>query len=427
MLHVDVDAVGSGHRLSLIDWPTTNGSRNVRLPFVVEIFHDLPTRPPFDCNFLHNSPEHTRIRLIHNRHPKFMYTIPIIPPQSLSSSPMPRLAFSIPLLSSSFHPLSTISPKMKPSSNKKRPATTPSCSSRTLYDVVLPGTHDSAAYAARPELLSRGHILPLRVAPIRKLVASVQVDFAITQTLTILEQLHAGARFLDLRVSKRPASTGDLSFWTVHGMVLLVPLPDVIQQINQFHQQTAHNPVTIVTVFRPQQLQPDEEEELSSFVVSNLEHPFFQSDADVLRTTPVSSLPQNVIAGIQASVLPVSWGKDPWLDTYNSDKKIQFLSDTLQTATHRDVRNDLLVLGWTVTPQTADITWRVLSLGMLRPGVRTEAPKMNDRLPLFFKQHADALQQRTNVVFFDCFTSQHATLINTLNGAHSDTDDSALS
>lgn len=300
-------------------------------------------------------------------------------------------------------------------------------SHHTLYDITLPGTHDSAAYTARPELLSRAHILPLQLRPIRALVASVQKDFALTQTLSVLEQLRAGARFLDIRVSKRPSSTNDTSFWTVHGMVLCVPLADIIQQINSFHHETAANPVTVVTVFRSQQLASDEEQQLSDFVYHHINHPVFEGDADRLRVTPLVQLPQNVIAGLCDSHLSVQWGRDPWLDTYSSDKKISFLHRILTSFDHKGLRNNLLVLGWTVTPQTSDITMRVLSFGLLRPGVTDEAAKMNARFRPFLKDSRDVLRERANVIFFDCFSSRLAAMVNTLNVTYSDTEDSAVS
>lgn len=289
------------------------------------------------------------------------------------------------------------------------------CLEPTLYDLVLPGTHDSAAYDTRPDLLSRGTVLPLHFRPIRTLCTSIQTDFALTQNLTILQQLRAGARFLDIRVSKRPHSSGDESFWTVHGMVLCVPLSHVIHQINEFHHENGLNKVTVVTVFRAYLLDESEHRALDAFTLSAFKHPVFDGHANELRTTPVRDLPHNLVAGLYSSILPVSWGQDAWLDTYSAYKKIPFLTKTLSATAHREMRDELFVLGWTVTPSVVDVTLRVLSLGFCRPAVKTEALKMNDRFAQFFQAYRDSIQERVNVVFFDCFDATHAVVVNSLN------------
>lgn len=280
-------------------------------------------------------------------------------------------------------------------------------SERTIYDELLPGTHDSAAYAARPDLVSRTTVAPLLLNPIRSAVASVQTDFALTQTLSIYEQLCAGARFLDIRVTKRPGSTGDNSFWTHHGMVLCVPLASVIDQINLFHNQCT-TPIPIITVFRPTSLLPSERAELSKFVYARARHPVFQGTALGLRQTPVSSLPPNVFAGLQDSQLDISWGRDPWLDTFSENKKITFLSKILKAARGCATRNDLLVLGWTVTPSVLDIILRAGSFGLLRDSVLGAASKMNSRFTQFIVDQGRQMRDRANVIFFDGFTKQLA-------------------
>lgn len=211
-------------------------------------------------------------------------------------------------------------------------------------------------------------------------------------------------------------------------MVLCVPLADVIQQINAFHDETAsYRCVTVVTVFRSYLLDDAEEKQLADFVISQLNHPYFKGSNDQLRRVSLNELPRNVIAGLHGYRLDVPWGQDAWLDTYSADKKISFLRRTLATTKHRNLRDDLFILGWTVTPSVMDITFRVLSLGLLRPAVKTEAVKMNERFAEFFDLFRDSMQERVNVVFFDCFSAKHAQIVRTLNGASTDTDDSTVS
>lgn len=297
----------------------------------------------------------------------------------------------------------------------------------TLYDVILPGTHDSASYATRPDLVSRTTIPPLKLSPIRAAVASVQTDFARTQSLSILEQLRAGARFLDIRVTKRPASAQDKQFWTHHGMVLCVPLRDILQQINCFHDETSDKPLVIVTVFRPNFLTNDEQVELADVVRAELKHDIFHGTASDLRRLPITQLPPNIVAGLHDFPLDIAWGKDPWLDTYSTERKINFLSGLVRETELRNNRDNLLVVGWTITPGLMDIVCRVFSLGLIRSSVLSEAEKMNALAEQFIETEAHAIRTTTNVIFFDGFSKHFAHLVNSLNATppSSDSDESA--
>jgi len=110
-----------------------------------------------------------------------------------------------------------------------------SAKSPSLYDILLPGTHDSAAYRAQPLLLSRTAPPFMAAGAVRGLTSRLQAEFALTQSLSIREQLEAGARFLDLRISKRAGTPEDVDlFWTIHGMVLCVPLEEILEQLTEF-------------------------------------------------------------------------------------------------------------------------------------------------------------------------------------------------
>lgn len=292
----------------------------------------------------------------------------------------------------------------------------------TLYDVILPGTHDSAAYTARPDLVSRLTPTAMRYPLVRSAVSSVQTDFALTQTLTVFEQLRAGARFLDIRVTKRP---GDDKFWTHHGMVLCIPLSEILEQINQFHDYCNRRRsalrsipyVPVVSVFRTSALSSHECRLLTVFVRSKLKHDVFEGNANALRSTPLLSLPPNIIAGLDNTLLDLSWGTDVWVNTYVADTKISFLSKTIHASMPRFARDSLLILGWTVTPSAVDIVLRVLTRGILRPSVLAAATRLNSRFHDFAKRHVKQLKLSTNVVFFDAFSVSLATQVFSLNCA----------
>lgn len=210
-------------------------------------------------------------------------------------------------------------------------------------------------------------------------------------------------------------------------MVLCVPLADVLAQINQFHAETSANPQVVIMVFRSYYLEQREELELERYVHHQLQHKCFEGDRNDLRNIPVHCLPRNIVAGLCNSRLSVEWGQDAWIDTYSADTKICFLRDTLSMTKHRELRNDLFVLGWTVTPSVVDVTMRVLSLGTLRPAVIVEAVKMNARFQPFLETYRHAMRQCVNVIFFDCFTSRLAQLVNELAQSSSMACDSTVS
>lgn len=287
----------------------------------------------------------------------------------------------------------------------------------TIYDVVLPGTHDSAAYTARADLTSRTTAAPLRWKPLGSLFSGVAAEFALTQSLSIIEQLRAGARFLDIRVTKRPAQSRDPSFWTHHGMVLCVPLSVLLEDVNSFHDdmEKAGKSAPIVMVFRDTALDELERKELATFVRQQLRHSIFNGTARDLRDIPWPQLPSNILAGLEGDSLDVAWGRDPWLDTYDANEKIAFLSKTLTSNAVRSQRDSLLVLGWTITPAFSDIVLRVISFGRVRSTLLAEAVRFNELIDSFLAENKPVLSSTANVIFFDAFSAILGNKVNSLN------------
>lgn len=303
-----------------------------------------------------------------------------------------------------------------------------------LFDLVLAGSHDSCAYTVEPGVTSRAAIPPLHVRAIRWASVSVLRDFSATQKFSVLDQLRAGARFLDIRVSKLSTSCRDSQFWTVHGMAVCVPLDNILQQINQFHREVfqlkrssriAHDSssdsiddcdVPVVSVFRTFMLTEAEKRDLANQVRQKLVDDIFYGSAEELRATPLRCLPRNIVAGLpQVASLPPKFGHDAWLDTYNAARKITFLSNYIRNVKPRDARDDLVVVGWTVTPHVSDVVMRVASLGILRPAIRSEARKINSVFPAFLHTHLWRLTSVANVVFCDFFDETFADHILYLN------------
>ncbi|KAG2485994.1 hypothetical protein HYH03_015316 [Edaphochlamys debaryana] len=101
---------------------------------------------------------------------------------------------------------------------------------RRLCDLVLPGTHDSAAFQLMsPSPLPVKHVKDRVIAFVARWFPKLVAGFTLAQHLTIAEQLSAGVRFLDLRVSL--AANGD--FVLTHTFAC-VPLSEVLQQTVAF-------------------------------------------------------------------------------------------------------------------------------------------------------------------------------------------------
>lgn len=287
----------------------------------------------------------------------------------------------------------------------------------SIYDTLMAGTHDSAAYTARPDLLSRTAPSLMSMRSVRAITSRIQAEFALTQRLSIAEQLEAGARFLDLRISKRADTPlEEDTFWTVHGMVLCVPLDDVLRQLAAFHTNNVNTrDKPVVLAVRTYELSEREVMALGKRIISKLgSDNVYIGDRDTLGTIPLDELPRFILAGIPPSRLAAEWGVDIWTDTYSSDKKIAFLEKSLHSSPPKCIntnRKGLLVLGWTVTPNVVDVVLRWFSFGILRRTVLEEAVDMNALFGGFIDDHRKEIADKVHVVFFDSFEESLAETI----------------
>ncbi|OGT50718.1 MAG: hypothetical protein A3E84_00355 [Gammaproteobacteria bacterium RIFCSPHIGHO2_12_FULL_42_13] len=120
---------------------------------------------------------------------------------------------------------------------------------RIFNQLIIPGTHDSGTYAitsSAPYALSKDDPLPIWVEEIGNwlpsgMLGGVIAGWAKTQPYTILEQLNAGARYLDFRIDLFP---GDHQFYLSHAM-LGVAFESALQQVQTF---VSTHPTEIVIV-----------------------------------------------------------------------------------------------------------------------------------------------------------------------------------
>lgn len=249
-------------------------------------------------------------------------------------------------------------------------------------------------------------------------------DFSRTQSLDFYSQLRSGVRFFDLRVSKLADHQKDARFWTVHGQMACIPLEKFFDDINRFHREngTARGDkkvAPVVTVVRTFRLTQNDLENLRDEFKVCLEHDHFTECANALRTTPIDQLPPNVVVGVPGLCQLDDYrmfAADDWIDTYCPKTKLEGLRrQVCLLARPRFQRNNLYILGFTVTPHFWDVFTRIVTFGFLRPSVKDSASVMNQHFRAFLNEHRSFMKERVNVIFFDFFTKAQAAFVQELN------------
>ncbi|XP_008289302.1 PI-PLC X domain-containing protein 1-like [Stegastes partitus] len=102
-----------------------------------------------------------------------------------------------------------------------------------LYDLTLPGSHDSMSYdldinssIIEPDGLRRFS----KIYCVRKIVRK----WAITQEATITKQLDAGVRYLDLRIARKPNDTDPTRLYFYHGLYTRTDVETVLKDIKDW-------------------------------------------------------------------------------------------------------------------------------------------------------------------------------------------------
>ena len=116
-----------------------------------------------------------------------------------------------------------------------------------LSDITLPGTHNSAAYDLTTKFNENDsqynyiQEATLGVDLPNKLIAPFACRFALTQSLSISEQLRAGIRYFDLRVDYDDETSLFRTFHLLFGL----PIQDILKQIQDFIKT---NPSEIIVI-----------------------------------------------------------------------------------------------------------------------------------------------------------------------------------
>jgi len=280
-----------------------------------------------------------------------------------------------------------------------------------LYDVLLPGTHDSSSYTTTFDVVPRGAHKLLQRPWLRRLLSGPISAMSITQGGRILSQLRAGARYLDIRVGQ-VAGDGK-TWWMIHGMVACAPFVEAVDDINTFHREGGG---TVVWVIREERFAPGESARLATYLRENVQGAIYDGDQAGLRRTPFRSLPPNVIFGVSAlTPIPALLAVDEWVNTYSARVKVPALLEQMTAASTRVARDTLMVIGWTLTPQPLDIVLRVVTFNVGRPSLREAAAAMNGQVYPFLDAHRRLTLDKANVIFFDWMGPSEASAVLALN------------
>lgn len=312
---------------------------------------------------------------------------------------------------------------------------------KSLYDVILPGTHDTGAYRIPlKDTTPTGAPAVLAMPPLRWFLRRTLREFSKTQYGGVLRQLRAGSRYQDLRVSGATRAVAPEAggapdkFWLVHGAVACVPLGEVLADMARFAAEERARAggdgraPTVVSVVRllGGGWDADMLDELAARFRDALGAPdLYQGGPAELREVEFEDLPPWVVVGVPGiGSFPRAgekWGSDVWINTYDGDEKVKGLRDQLEEQRGRKERDGFYVLGWSVTPQPTDIAGRIVSCGIARPSLEDEAEKFNHRWGDFAAANLAEIRRCTNVVFFDFITAELAAKVRSLNEDVADT------
>ncbi|XP_071991748.1 PI-PLC X domain-containing protein 1 [Engystomops pustulosus] len=107
-----------------------------------------------------------------------------------------------------------------------------------LYNLSIPGSHDTMTYCLdklSPVDPSSSKLLLFFEKYVPSITRAFILKWCITQTLSVIEQLDAGIRYLDLRIAHRPDVFSNLYF--VHGLYTTQTVEETLRDINDWLQQ----------------------------------------------------------------------------------------------------------------------------------------------------------------------------------------------
>ncbi len=233
---------------------------------------------------------------------------------------------------------------------------------KKLGQICIPGSHDSGTYdikedstideSSAPPVLRHLSNVPLLGVGIDKIIKR----WAKTQLMTILHQLQAGIRYLDIRITGRGGTTIP-EIWVTHSM-LSVPLTTVIEDIRQFCKECPQEFV-ILDINHIYDMTPQQKDDMKTWINSML--PTAPQD-EVLPMLQNSTLRQLWNTTVRVFVLYENGTSDSvvtthWPNSNNDGEIIQFLENDISK---RPTNTPLYVSQGIKTPDNGQIIGTVI-------------------------------------------------------------------
>ncbi|XP_043928405.1 PI-PLC X domain-containing protein 1 [Protopterus annectens] len=138
-----------------------------------------------------------------------------------------------------------------------------------LYNMALPGSHDAMSYCldiSSPIDRSESQLLQSLDKCVPCITRPLIYKWSTTQELSIKEQLNAGIRYLDLRISHKPNDTSDKLYF-VHGIFTEVTVQDILKEIAVWLQH--HKKEVIILACRClEELNPEQHLNLVNLLIT---------------------------------------------------------------------------------------------------------------------------------------------------------------
>ncbi|XP_067108193.1 PI-PLC X domain-containing protein 2 [Osmerus mordax] len=253
----------------------------------------------------------------------------------------------------------------------------PALTAMPLKHLAVPGSHDSFSFwvdehaPVGPDQMA---IVQYLATVFRLMAKKVMKKWSMTQNLTFREQLDAGIRYFDLRVSSKPGETGT-EIYFIHGL-FGHKVRDSLLEMNSF--LSAHNKEVVFLDFNHHYAMGLEHH---SYLISMLQEVF---GSKLCGTTPVDHITLDFLWARKYQVLvfyhhsamqgcPLLWPGSripaPWANTTDARKLTQFLDSTLEERSQHGFHVSQAIL----TPRTQTVL-RGLARGLRNHLVERNLP-----------------------------------------------------
>jgi hypothetical protein len=275
-----------------------------------------------------------------------------------------------------------------------------------LLDITLPGTHNSAAYDLATDLNENDP----DYATVEDGTFSIPEDFisqwicgyALTQSLSLSEQLQAGVRYLDIRIDYDSATSSWRGYHFLFGLQMTV----LLEQIATFAKDHPKEIILVEfgTIYNPD-VTAEQKADYQSKITNTFAGNLIPTSTD-LNTVTIGSLQEagtNLLAVVRDDEVvngsDILWNDQIIENTFpltdNYQVMVQYNEDRLTDFYNRTEQN-FYKLQWILTPTSKYIRENPL-VGSLYSLAQEGNAKLND----FKRPSTDANQQLGNILLVD--------------------------